>query len=142
MRKTYFCFSWDHHISKESGVSIQKNDIYTKINTELHRHEIQQKRDEMSRGELAILYLIRLVINLFVLACLGGVAVGIFYLNSEIVPQLLVDYCPRGEEFDDTLTAVKVSLRPHLHIASVMPSSKLHRRVIEFFVIIHEFFDY
>ena len=33
------------------------------------------------------------------------------------------------------------SLRVHLHIVTKMPSSKLHRRLIEFFVVMHEFFE-
>ena len=35
----------------------------------------------------------------------------------------------------------EATVRAHLHIASKMPSSMFHRSFIEFFVVMHEFFD-
>ena len=60
------------------------------------------------------------------------------FLERQLVLQLRETH---WQDFFSKKRRVLVLLRAHLHIASKMQSSKLHRRFIKIFVVMHEFFD-
>ena len=72
---------WNHSINKPKGVQIHHKDIEGKFKVQLSSLDRKNKWLDMTRNEKIKLYVIRITINLLVIATLGATGYGIYVVS-------------------------------------------------------------
>ncbi|MBN3280176.1 NOMO1 protein, partial [Polyodon spathula] len=93
---------WDFCITDESAARLKHSSLQYELKTDLGEERIKQKIAERTRAERGRIYLLRLVLNLFVLGVLAGCFYAIYratIYSQQVKPQnfildLIMEYLP------------------------------------------------
>lgn len=81
--------AWDSRITNEKSVAIQKTGLRTRMTEALKLQAKEDKRKNMGTGDKVKLYLVRVLVNVFVLASLAGALWTVFYITGTGQRELL-----------------------------------------------------
>ena len=97
--------SWDTRINKKSAVVIQQTDMLNRFRRSLAKRAKKIVKEERRTKDVLLLYLVRIVVNLMILAMLAGSFFAIYYVTVIGVPDLLDDnpYCKGQGEGEPSL---------------------------------------
>ena len=82
---------WNCMVTKYQGVTCQRSDVTNRLIGMVDNREKKLERQQMERRNKNKLIMVRVLINLFILALLASAFYGLYFLVAEFIPDLLLN---------------------------------------------------
>uniref|UniRef100_A0A7N8X7R5 Transmembrane channel-like protein n=1 Tax=Mastacembelus armatus TaxID=205130 RepID=A0A7N8X7R5_9TELE len=89
---------WDFCITNENAAKLKRSSLLYELKTDLEEERIKQKIADRTRKERCRIYLIRLILNIFVIGVLAGCFYSIYratiFSQENFIVDLIIEYLP------------------------------------------------